>query len=74
MSSMVGRQSHIFLAILVHGEMHRAKRPPANLLLHQILVDAVLGRAIIFAVAVLGPRIERFLRLSAPGLACSRPG
>jgi hypothetical protein len=49
----VGWCPHIFIAILVLGEVHRAKRPPANLLLHEILVDAVLGGAIILAVAVL---------------------
>ena len=52
---------HIFLAILVDGKMHGSKRPAADLLLHQILVDAVLGSAVVLAVAVLGPCIERFL-------------
>ena len=52
---------HIFLAILIHGEVDSPKRPPADLLLDEILVDAVLCGAVILAVAVLGPRIERFL-------------
>jgi hypothetical protein len=38
-----------------------AKRAPPNLLLHQILVDAVLGGAVILAVTVLRARIQRFL-------------
>jgi hypothetical protein len=41
------------MAILVHGEMDGAEGPAANLLFHQILVDAVLCGAVIFAVAVL---------------------
>ena len=49
------------MAILVDGKMHGSKRPAADLLLHQILVDAVLGSAVVLAVAVLGPCIERFL-------------
>lgn len=52
---------HIFLAILVYGEVDRSKRAAANLLLDQVLVDAMLGAAVIFAVAVLGARIEGFL-------------
>jgi hypothetical protein len=52
---------HIFLAILVDGEVDGAERAATNLLLHQILVDTVLSAAVIFAVAVLGTRIEGFL-------------
>jgi hypothetical protein len=62
--------SHIFLAILVNGQVNCAKRPAANLLSHQVLVDAVLGSAVILAVTVLGTRIERFLSSSAP--ACTQ--
>ena len=51
----------ILLAILVDGEVDCAKGAPSNLLLDQVLVDAVLGGAVIFAVAVLGARIEGFL-------------
>ena len=51
----------ILLAILVDGEVDGAERAAANLLLDQVLVDAVLGGAVIFAVAVLGARIEGFL-------------
>jgi hypothetical protein len=58
-----GLDPHIFLAILVHSEMHCSKRAPANLLLDQVLVDAVLGGPVILAVAVLGARVERFLRV-----------
>jgi hypothetical protein len=42
--------------------MYCPERPAANLLLHQILVDAMFGGAIILAVAVLGSCIERFLQ------------
>lgn len=52
----------ILLAILVDGEVDCAKGAAPNLLLDQVLVDAVLGGAVIFAVAVLGARIERFLQ------------
>lgn len=53
---------HIFVAILVDGEVHGAKGAAADLLADQVLVDAVLGGAIILAVAVLGAGIERLLR------------
>jgi hypothetical protein len=48
-----GWYSHIFLAILVFSEVDSAERPAANLLFHPILVDAMLGTTVIFAVAVL---------------------
>lgn len=51
----------VLLAILVDSEVDGAERAAANLLLDQVLVDAVLGGAVILAVAVLGARIERFL-------------
>ena len=54
----------IFLAVLVDGEVDCAEGASANLLLDQVLVDAVLGGAVIFAVAVLGARIEGFLVVS----------
>ena len=73
----------ILLAILVDGQVDGAERAAPDLLLDQVLVDAVLGGAVIFAVAVLGARIERFLggqtsyeivcRSSLPSLvSCSR--
>lgn len=52
---------HIFLAILVDSQVDSAKGAAADLLLDQVLVDAVLGGAVILAVAVLGARVERFL-------------
>ena len=52
---------HIFLAILVDGQVDGAEGAAADLLLDQVLVDAVLGGAVILAVAVLGARVERFL-------------
>lgn len=51
----------ILQAILVDGEVDGAERASPNLLLDQVLIDAVLGGAVIFAVAVLGARIEGFL-------------
>lgn len=56
-----GWYPHIFVAILVCSEMDSAEGPPTDLLLDQILIDTVLGAAVILAVTVLGPRIERFL-------------
>jgi hypothetical protein len=41
--------------------MHSAERPAAYLLLDDVLIDAVLGAPVIFAVAVLGAGIECFL-------------
>ena len=52
---------HIFLAILVDCQVDGAEGAAADLLLDQVLVDAVLGGAVILAVAVLGARVERFL-------------
>jgi hypothetical protein len=52
-SSPGGLDPHIFLAVLVYGQMYCAKRAPSNLLLDQVLIDAVLRRSIILAVAVL---------------------
>jgi hypothetical protein len=48
-----GRYAHIFLAILVFGEVDCTKGPTTDLLFYQILVDTMLGAAVIFAVAVL---------------------
>jgi hypothetical protein len=61
----------ILLAVLVDGEVDSAEGATANLLLDQVLVDAVLGAAVIFAVAVLGAGIEGFLGRSAASLAAS---
>jgi uncharacterized protein YfaQ (DUF2300 family) len=52
---------HIFVAVLVHSQMHSSKGTPPNLLLDEVLVDAVLSGSVIHAVAILGARIERFL-------------
>jgi hypothetical protein len=63
---------HIFLTVLVDGEVDSSKGAATNLLLDQVLVDAVLGAAVILAVAVLGARIERFLRpvRLSTGMSC----
>lgn len=62
-----GWSPHIFVAILVNSEVDGTKRATADLLLHQILVDSVLCAAVIFAVAVLRPCIERFLGAVSQG-------
>lgn len=59
--------NRIFLAILVDSQVDSAEGAAADLLLDQILVDAVLGGAVILAVAVLGARVERFFDLSCGG-------
>ncbi len=51
----------IFGAMLVDGEMHGPKRPSTNLLLDDILIDAMLPLAVVRAVGELGSSIERFL-------------
>jgi hypothetical protein len=56
-----GMEPHIFLAVLVHGEVDGAKRAAAYLLPDEVLVDAVLGGAVVLRVAVLGARVEGFL-------------
>jgi hypothetical protein len=52
----------IFIAILVYGQMDGAKRAPAYFLFDYVLVDAVLGSAVILAGCVFGPSIEGFLQ------------
>ena len=49
------------MAILVDSQVDSAEGAAADLLLDQVLVDAVLGGAVILAVAILGARVERFL-------------
>lgn len=54
-------EPHIFLAVLVDGEVDGTKGAAAYLLPDEVLIDAVLGGAVIFRVAVLGAGIEGFL-------------
>jgi hypothetical protein len=49
--------------------MYGAERAPPNLLLDDVLIDAVLSRAIVLAGNILGSRIERLLQRSANGIA-----
>jgi hypothetical protein len=56
-----GRSTYIFVAILVNGQVYCAKRAPPNLVFDEVLVDAVLGGAVVFAVAVFGFGVERLL-------------
>jgi hypothetical protein len=58
---------HIFCAVLVDCQMDSAKGPAANLLLDEVLVDAMLGGPVILAVAILGASIEGFLRQCSAG-------
>jgi hypothetical protein len=55
------------MAILVYRKMYGSERPSPNLLFDNVLVDSVLGYAVISTCYVLGMSIERFL------LAISRP-
>jgi hypothetical protein len=55
--------------MLVDGKMHGAKRPPANLLLDDVLVDPMLPLPVIRAIRVLGSRIKRFLEARQPGFS-----
>lgn len=54
--------SYIFVSILVDCHVNGAKRAPPDLLIDYVLVDAMLGCAIVFAVAVFGARVQRLLR------------
>lgn len=49
---------HIFLAVLINSQMHGPKRAPSNLLLDDILIDAVHGSSVIFAIRILGVRVQ----------------
>lgn len=48
-------------AILILGEVHGAKGPSSNLLLDNVLVDAMKGRAVIVAAAIVCSSIQGFL-------------
>ena len=51
-----------FLAILIKGKVDCAEGASPNLLLDDVLVDAMLSSTVIFACDVLGVSVERFLR------------
>lgn len=53
--------SHKFIPILIHGEMNSAKTPSTDLLLDDILINAMDGSAIIVAAAIVRPRIQSLL-------------
>lgn len=53
--------SYIFLAILITGKMHGTERTTTYLLLDDILVDGVLGSAVVLTISVFGSSIEGFL-------------
>lgn len=55
-------EAHIFMAILVHRQMYGAKGAAPNLLLDYVLVDAMLCRTVVLAVAVFGARVEGLLQ------------
>lgn len=54
--------SHIFGAILVHGKMDGTKRSPTNLLLYDVLIDAMDSGAIVITATVMRAGIEGFLK------------
>jgi hypothetical protein len=54
-------RSYEFISELVNCQVDEAKGASTNLLFDEVLVDPVLGSAIILAVAVLGSRIQSLL-------------
>ena len=54
-------RSHIFLAILVSGQMNSAKGSTAYLLLDNVLIDTMFCNTVVFACDILGSCIEGFL-------------
>ena len=56
-----GLLTYEFFAILINGKVDCAKGASPNLLLDDVLVDAMLSGTVIFAGDVLGVSIQRFL-------------
>lgn len=54
-------KSYVFFAILIDCYVNSTERAAANLLLYDILIDAVFGAPIILTSDVLGSSIECFL-------------
>lgn len=52
-NSPVGYAAHVFCAILIGGEMYSTKGPSSNLLLNDILIDAVDSATIVVTTAVM---------------------
>jgi hypothetical protein len=50
--------SYIFVAILVHCKMYSSKRPSSDLLFDNVLIDSVLGCAVISTRYIFGMSIE----------------
>ena len=57
-------KTYVFVAVLVRGEVHGAVRPAADLVLDGVLVDLVVGAAVLVVVGVLETGIERLLDLA----------
>lgn len=57
----VGNKTHIFFTILIDCYMDSAEGTATNLLLYDILINAVFGTSIILTGDVLGSGIECFL-------------
>lgn len=51
------RKSYIFHPILIHCTMNSAKRTSPDLLVNNVLIDAMLGGTVVFAVAILRSRV-----------------
>ena len=60
---MRAQRAHVFIALMVHGQMDGSERASADLLLDHILVDAVDRSPVSVRVGVLGSRVKRFLDL-----------
>ena len=50
--------SYIFVTILVHRKMYSSERPSSNLLFDNVLIDSVLGCAVISTADIFGTSIE----------------
>jgi hypothetical protein len=59
--------AHIFLAILIHGQMDSSERASPYLVFDYVLIDMVFSLAILFIICVLGSRIKRFFHRSMLG-------
>ena len=51
-------KTYVFLTILINCEVDCTKRPSSNLLLNDILINTVLGSAVVFTGYVLGVCIQ----------------
>ena len=59
--------AYIFAVVLVNSQVNRAERTSPYLLLDHVLIDAVNGCAVVFAIGVLGPSMQSLLHLAGSG-------